>query len=349
MIHCHSEMKISKRLRNSWAGQEGHGFSLCQSMITVHRSRYVKSSGNIFSRVARGVPAETARADLQRIAGVLGQSYPKDDKGIGFRMEPSSAWVASDTTRRALWVLLGAVTFLLLIGCVNIANLLLARGMSRKREIAVRTALGAGRARLVRFVMMESVLLSGFGAALGLALAYVALRAIQALEIRGIPRLADAGLNPWVLGFAALIAVLTGVLWLRHCRRRRAASPLRYVRETARREAADEGGCALRWSPAKSRSRSPAGGRRFADSQLHPIDERESRISDGKPAAVFREHAELLLGEGRGQTVPGSVFRTPLGSAGTLAGQSFDVFRKLRPALKTMLARDDELGVGRRT
>jgi putative ABC transport system permease protein len=87
---------------------------------------------------------------------------------------------------RAL-VLLGAVTFLLLIACLNIANLLLSRGTARQREIAVRTALGAGRAGLVRFVMMESLLLSGFGAALGLALAYVALRGIQAFEISGIP------------------------------------------------------------------------------------------------------------------------------------------------------------------
>src|SRR6185437_901589 len=99
-------------------------------------------------------------------------SYPKDDRGMGFRVGPSSAWVASDNTRRALWVLLGAVTFLLLIACLNIANLLLARGTARRREIAVRTALGAGRARLVRFVMMESLLLSGAGAVLGVAMAY---------------------------------------------------------------------------------------------------------------------------------------------------------------------------------
>ena len=111
---------------------------------------------NVVGRLARGVSMEAARADLQRIAAALAQSYPKDDKGIGFHLEPSSSWVASDTTRRALWVLLGAVTFLLLIACLNIANLLLARGMARQREIAVRTALGAGRARLVRFVMMES-------------------------------------------------------------------------------------------------------------------------------------------------------------------------------------------------
>ncbi len=167
---------------------------------------------DVIARLAPGVSRGAARADLQRIAGVLAQSYPKEDKGIGFRMAPSSTWVAGDATRRALWVLLGAVTFLLLIACLNIANLLLARGISRKREIAVRTALGAGRARLVRFVMMESVLLSGIGAALGLALAYGSLHAIRAIDVRGIPRLADARLNPWVLGFAALIAVLTGVL-----------------------------------------------------------------------------------------------------------------------------------------
>src|SRR6185295_1084897 len=158
----------------------------------------------VIGRLARGVPAAAARADLQRIAGVLAQSYPKDDKGIGFEMEPSSNWVASNTTRRALWVLLGAVTFLLLIACLNTANLLLARGTARQREIAIRTALGAGRARLMRFVMMESIVLSGFGAALGLTMACVTLGAIQAFETLGIPRLADAGLNPWVLGFAAL-------------------------------------------------------------------------------------------------------------------------------------------------
>ena len=167
---------------------------------------------SVIGRLARGASVEAAQADLQRIAGALGQSYPEDDKDIGFHIEPASTWVATDTTRRALGVVLGAVPFLLLIAWLNLANLLLARGISRRREIALRTALGAGRARLVRFVMMESVLLSGFGAALGLGLAYVALRIIRALHIESIPRLADAGLNPWVLGFALLIAVLTGVL-----------------------------------------------------------------------------------------------------------------------------------------
>lgn len=167
---------------------------------------------DVIGRLAPGVSADAARADLQRIGATLGRSYPEEDKGIGFLLKSSRTWVASDTTRRALWVLLSAVTFLLLIACLNIANLLLARGTARQREIAVRSALGASRRRLMRFVMMEALLLSGFGAALGVGLAYAAVHAIQALSIRGIPRLADADLNPWVLGFAALIAVLTGVL-----------------------------------------------------------------------------------------------------------------------------------------
>jgi putative ABC transport system permease protein len=167
---------------------------------------------DVIARLAQGVSLEAAREDLRRLAVTLAKSYPKEDKGIGFSFKPASTWVASDNARHALWVLLGAVAFLLLTACLNVANLLLARGTVRQREIAVRIALGAGRARLVRFVMMESILLSGFGTALGLALAYGSLHLLQALKIPGVPRLADASLNPWVLGFAVLLAILTGVL-----------------------------------------------------------------------------------------------------------------------------------------
>jgi putative ABC transport system permease protein len=166
----------------------------------------------VVGRLKEGVTQEAAQADLARVAGWLAPTFPKEDKGIGFFFTPSSTWIASDTTRRALWVLLGAVTFLLLIACLNTANLLLARGTARKREIAVRSALGASRTRLIRFVMMESLLLNGLGVAAGLLVAYLGLRVIQSLDIRDIPRLADAGLNPCVIGFAAFIALLTGFL-----------------------------------------------------------------------------------------------------------------------------------------
>ncbi|MGI9074986.1 MAG: FtsX-like permease family protein [Bryobacteraceae bacterium] len=124
----------------------------------------------MIGRLAPGVSLQAAQADLKRLAATLDKAYPGSDKGIGFSLLPASSWIAGDKARRALWVLVGAVSFLLLIACLNIANLLLARGTARQREIAVRVALGAGRARLIRFLMMESLLLSIFGTLLGLAL-----------------------------------------------------------------------------------------------------------------------------------------------------------------------------------
>jgi predicted permease len=167
---------------------------------------------SVIGRLAPGVSEQAAQADLTRLAANLDKTYPAEDKGIGFSLLPTSSWIASDKARRALWVLIGAVGFLLLIACLNIANLLLARGSARQREIAVRIALGAGRGRLIRYVMMEALLLSLGGTLLGLALAYGTLRGLQAMQVQGIPRLADANLNPWVLGFCVVIAVLTGVL-----------------------------------------------------------------------------------------------------------------------------------------
>lgn len=166
----------------------------------------------VVARLAPGISAQTARADLRRIGASLARDYPRDDAGIGFQLDPSAKWIADDSTRRALWVLLAAVGFLLMIACFNLANLLLARATTRAREIAVRTALGASRARLVRLLFTESMLLSLFGAALGLLLAKTTLDLIKVLDIPGIPRVADAGLNTWVISFAALTAVLTGVL-----------------------------------------------------------------------------------------------------------------------------------------
>lgn len=163
-------------------------------------------------RLAPGVTADAARAEMRRVADALAQAYPKDDKGIGFNFQPSSQWIAPESTRGALRLLLAAVVVLLLIACTNVANLLLARGLARHREIAVRTALGAGRGRLVRFVMLESLLLSASGTALGLALAHAALRVVRTVEIRGVPRLDDASLNPWVLTFAVVATLATGVL-----------------------------------------------------------------------------------------------------------------------------------------
>ena len=252
---------------------------------------------NVVGRLARGVTAEAARADLQGIAASLDRAYPKDDKGIGFHLEPSSTWVASDNTRRALWVLLGAVTFLLLIACLNIANLLLARGMARQREIAVRTALGAGRARLVRFVMMEALLLSGFGAVVrpGAGVrrsardsgpgdqrhSAIGRRRSEPVgsRVRGTHRSADGG----------AVRSRSCIAGAGPPHRRRASRPGPADRKP--QPGAPAHGSGHRRSGALI---SPVGGRGTFDSQLYPIDEREPWIPNRKPPAVFREHAELV-------------------------------------------------------
>ncbi len=167
---------------------------------------------NPVGRLAKGVTPEAARAELQRLAELLAAAHPKEDKGLGFTFFPSSRWIAPDSTRTALRFLFLAAALLALIACVNVANLLLARGLARQREIAVRVALGAARARLVRFVMMESLLLSTLGAVLGLALAAACVRVLRSVEIPGIPRLDEVSLNLWVLFFALGVTLITSLL-----------------------------------------------------------------------------------------------------------------------------------------
>jgi len=167
---------------------------------------------NAVGRLANGIAPEAAKAELNRLAALMQTANPKEDKGLGFDVFPSRRWVAPEKTGTALRILLVAVGLLVLIACGNVANLLLARGLARQREIAVRTALGAARARLVRFVMLESLLLSSLGAVLGLVLASVSLHILRTVEIPGIPRLDEVSLNPWVLSFTFLVTLLTGLL-----------------------------------------------------------------------------------------------------------------------------------------
>jgi putative ABC transport system permease protein len=166
----------------------------------------------VIGRLAKGVSFQTAEADLNTIAKSLAQQYPKDDDGMGVTLSTSAEWLADKDLRTKLWVLMSAVAFLLLIACVNLANLLLAKATGRTREIAVRAALGASRVRIIRMVLTESLVLGLTGAIFGIVLAALAVAAIKAADPGGIPRIAELGINPWVLAFALFAAILTGVL-----------------------------------------------------------------------------------------------------------------------------------------
>ncbi|HZI56072.1 MAG TPA: ABC transporter permease, partial [Verrucomicrobiae bacterium] len=180
----------------------------------VHRANPNRSSFEfqVIGRLAKGVSFQTAETDLNTIAKSLAQQYPKDDDGMGVTLSTSKEWLADSDLRTKLWVLMSAVAFLLLIACVNLANLLLAKATGRTREIAVRAALGASRLRIVRMVLTESLVLGLTGAILGITLAAIAVAAIKAADPGGIPRIAELGINPWVLAFTLLAAILTGVL-----------------------------------------------------------------------------------------------------------------------------------------
>ncbi|KPJ91356.1 MAG: hypothetical protein AMS18_08850 [Gemmatimonas sp. SG8_17] len=188
-----------------------------QVFIPMVRNPAANRGNFILGTIARlkpGVSIAAAAADLEAVAERLSQQYPElQTQGrIGIRMDPASDWVASDSVRRALWVLLGAVGFLLLIACVNLANLLLARATARQRETAVRAALGASRGRISQQLLAEALTLGVLGSGVGLFLAFGAIRLVRSLDPGGIPRLADVSLNGWVLVFTLAVGLLSGVI-----------------------------------------------------------------------------------------------------------------------------------------
>src|SRR5205823_3160761 len=135
-----------------------------------------------------------------------------DRENLSFAAAPYR-YMISNNVRTPLLVLFGAIGFVLLTACVNVANLLLARTAARNREIALRSALGAGRARTARQLLTESVLLGVFGAAAGLLVAYWGLHSLLALAPADLPRAGQVALNGWALLFTSGLAVLTGLLF----------------------------------------------------------------------------------------------------------------------------------------
>ena len=165
----------------------------------------------VIARLKSGVDVEQAQAEMNTISSRLEQLYPVDDKGWGAVVVPLHADMVNDV-RPALLMLLGAVAFVLLIACANVANLALARAFGRQKEIAIRAALGASASRVLRQVLTESIVLALFGGFLGLIVAHFGERFILAFLANQLPDSVVAGLDLRVLVFTAFISVLTGVL-----------------------------------------------------------------------------------------------------------------------------------------
>ena len=161
-------------------------------------------------RLKEGISLAQADAEMTQISDNLYREYPADYSAAGAILTPLRDYLVGDVST-ALWVLFGSVGFVLLIACVNVANLLFAWAARRQREVALRAALGARRARMVRQFLTESLLLSFLGAAFGLLLAWAGVALLQRIHLANLPRLQNIIIDGWAFAFALGVSVLTGV------------------------------------------------------------------------------------------------------------------------------------------
>ena len=166
----------------------------------------------VIAKLKPGVTNQQAQAEMTAVSTRLEQSYPDFNQGIGAKVVPLNEQVVGNV-RPALWVLMGAVALVLLIACANLANLMLARSAGRHREIAIRTALGASRARIVRQLLTEAILLAIAAAAGGTLLSFWGVNAMLSLARDVLPRSYEIGIDSRVLGFTIATALLTSVFF----------------------------------------------------------------------------------------------------------------------------------------
>ena len=176
-----------------------------------HRSRD-QNAFQVIARLKPGVTLEAARAEMKALSKRLKPVYPSSKRDWSFSVVPMHEQLTGGV-RQTLLVLLGAVGFVLLICCVNVANLLLARTVARQKEMAIRAALGAGRWQVIRQLLTESLVLALFGGTLGLALAFWGVDALTRFAAANLPRIDDVAVDWRVFGFASLLSVLTGLMF----------------------------------------------------------------------------------------------------------------------------------------
>jgi putative ABC transport system permease protein len=167
----------------------------------------------VIGRLADGVSLQQATSELEAIASRIAQQYPESNKGWTVRTLSFYDWLIPQSTRQSLLVLLGAVGLVLLIACGNVVNLLLARGAARQRELSIRAAMGASRARVARQMIFESALIALIAAAIGVGIAYASLQLVIAFGPASVPRLDELSIDRRVVGFAIAIALATMVVF----------------------------------------------------------------------------------------------------------------------------------------
>lgn len=168
----------------------------------------------VVGRLEPGIDVARAQADLSAVAAKLAGEYPLTNEGWGARVTVLKDDFAPATVRLIIWTMMGAVTLVLLIACANVANLMLARASMRLRELSVRAALGAGRARMVRQLLTECVMLGLFAAPIGLAIAYLGTSLLdRAVPPDDIPYFIHWELNPRVIVYTVVVSALTGIIF----------------------------------------------------------------------------------------------------------------------------------------
>jgi putative ABC transport system permease protein len=208
-----------------------------QNVASTRRPHYLR----VIARLKPAVTLTQAQDDMHRIAKDLERRYPDTNTHMGVGVGPLREWIVGPS-RTALQLFLAAVAFVLLVACANVANLMLARGAVRARELAIRSALGASSTRLVRQMLTESVLLASIGGAVGLLLADAAVQAVIAYGPDSLPRLHEIRLDRAALAFTMLVTIVTGVVFgVVPARQSRVREVTQSLRGSARQGASSEG------------------------------------------------------------------------------------------------------------